>query len=104
LYVKKGGIFMALFDDLSKKAAKFTEKTIEKSSELADTAKLKISIKSAQADLDEQFIELGKIYYEMICKDNVFDENTMKIIQEIDSIKSKIEGLENNLKNVKKEE
>lgn len=95
---------MALFDDLSKKAAKFTEKTIEKSSELADTAKLKISIKSAQADLDEQFIELGKIYYEMICKDNVFDENTMKIIQEIDSIKSKIEGLENNLKNVKKEE
>ena len=51
---------MALFDDLTKKAAKFTEKTIEKSSELADTAKLKISIKSAQADLDKQFIELGK--------------------------------------------
>ena len=28
---------MALFDDLTKKAVKFTEKTIEKSSELADT-------------------------------------------------------------------
>ena len=69
---------MALFDDLSKKAAKFTEKTIEKSSELADTAKLKISIKSAQSDLDEQFIKLGKVYYEMICKDNVFDEDTAK--------------------------
>ena len=27
---------MALFDDLTKKAAKFTEKTIEKSSELVD--------------------------------------------------------------------
>ena len=77
---------MALFDDLSKKAAKFTEKTIEKSSELADTAKLKISIKSAQSDLDEQFIKLGKVYYEMICKDNVFDEDTAKIVQEIDSM------------------
>ena len=44
---------MALFDDLSKKAAKLTEKTIEKSSELADVAKTRVSIKSAQADLDE---------------------------------------------------
>ena len=48
---------MALFDDLSKKAAKLTEKTIEKSSELADVAKTRVSIKSAQADLDEKFIE-----------------------------------------------
>ena len=55
---------MALFDDLSKKAAKLTEKTIEKSSELADVAKTRVSIKSAQADLDEKFIELGKLYYE----------------------------------------
>lgn len=89
---------MALFDDLSKKAAKFTEKTIEKSSELADTAKLKISIKSAQSDLDEQFIELGKVYYEMICKDNVFDENTAKLVQQIDNIKDKINELEDQLK------
>lgn len=94
---------MALFDDLSKKAAKFTEKTIEKSSELADTAKLKISIKSAQSDLDEQLIELGKVYYDMICKDNVFDEDTAKIVQEIDIIKSKIVKLENDLKKVKKD-
>lgn len=92
---------MALFDDLSKKAAKFTEKTIEKSSELADTAKLKISIKSAQSDLDEQFIKLGKVYYEMICKDNVFDEDTAKIVQEIDSIKSRVDKLEDDLKKLK---
>ena len=59
---------MALFDDLTKKAVKFTEKTIEKSSELADTAKTKVSIKSAEADLDDQFIELGKLYYEVLNK------------------------------------
>ena len=88
---------MALFDDLTKKAAKFTEKTIEKSSELADTAKLKISIKSAQADLDKQLIELGKVYYDMCCKDNIFDQDTAKIVQEINEIKDKIEKLEKQL-------
>ena len=88
---------MALFDDLTKKAAKFTEKTIEKSSELADTAKLKISIKSAQADLDKQFIELGKVYYDMCCKDNIFDQDIAKIVQEINEIKDKIEKLEKQL-------
>ena len=67
---------MALFDDLTKKAAKFTEKTIEKSSELVDTAKTKVSIKSAEADLDDQFIELGK-----------FDE----INQRIENLKSSLE-------------
>ena len=49
---------MALFDDLTKKAVKFTEKTIEKSSELADTAKTKVSIKSAEADLDLSLIHI----------------------------------------------
>lgn len=34
----------------------------------------------------------------MICKDNVFDEDTAKIVQEIDIIKSKIVKLENDLK------
>lgn len=88
---------MALFDDLSKKAAKLTEKTIEKSSELADMAKTKVSIKSAQADLDDKFIELGKLYYELISEDNVFDEKTAEIVQEIDSINARIKELEENL-------
>ena len=28
--------------------------------------KRRVSIKSAQADLDEKFIELGKLYYELL--------------------------------------
>ena len=92
---------MALFDDLSKKAAKLTEKTIEKSSELADVAKTRVSIKSAQADLDEKFIELGKLYYEIISNDNIFDEKTAAIVQEIDSINTRIKELEAILPNNK---
>lgn len=88
---------MALFDDLTKKAAKFTEKTIEKSSELADTAKTKVSIKSAEADLDDQFIELGKLYYEVLNKDNVFDEKAAPVVQKIDEINQRIESLKSSL-------
>lgn len=90
---------MALFDNLGKKAAKLTEKTIEKSSELADTAKTKVSIKSAEADMDEQFIKLGKIYYDIMLKDNVIDEETAEIIKEIERLQEKIDNLKQNLKN-----
>ena len=88
---------MALFDNLGKKAAKLTEKTIEKSSELADTAKTKVSIKSAEADMDEQFIKLGKIYYNIMLKDNVIDEETAEIIKEIERLQEKIDNLKQNL-------
>lgn len=52
---------------------------------------------SAQADLDEKFIELGKLYYEIISNDNIFDEKTAAIVQEIDSINTRIKELEANL-------
>ena len=91
------GRTMALFDDLTKKAAKFTEKTIEKSSEFVDTTKTKVSIKSAEADLDDQFIELGKLYYEVLNKDNVFDEKAAPVVQKIDEINQRIESLKSNL-------
>ncbi|OUQ08166.1 hypothetical protein B5E92_04640 [Erysipelatoclostridium sp. An15] len=90
---------MALFDNLSKKAVKLTEKTIEKSSELADTAKTKLSIKSAEADMDEQFIKLGKIYYDIMLKDNVIDEDSVEIVKEIERLQEKIDNLKQNLNN-----
>lgn len=90
---------MALFDNLSKKAVKLTEKTIEKSSELADTAKIKLSIKSAEADMDEQFIKLGKMYYDIMIKDNVIDEDSVEIVKEIERLQEKIDNLKQNLKN-----
>ena len=95
--LRKKGRTMALFDDLTKKAAKFTEKTIEKSSEFVDTTKTKVSIKSAEADLDDQFIGLGKLYYEVLNKDNVFDEKAAPVVQKIDEINQRIESLKSNL-------
>ena len=96
-YVDDIWFLVPLFDDLTKKEAKFTEKTIEKSSELVDTAKTKVSIKSAEADLDDQFIELGKLYYEVLNKDNVFDEKAAPVVQKIDEINQRIENLKSSL-------
>ena len=87
---------MPLLDDLTKKAAKFTEKTIEKSDELAKTAKTKISIQSAKADLDDEYKNLGEIYYTMI-KDQQNDVSTQSIVDKIKEIQERIEQLENSL-------
>ena len=44
---------MPLFDDFTKKAAKFTEEAIDKTQELAGTAKLKLKIKNLESDRDD---------------------------------------------------
>ena len=85
---------MALFDDLTKKAAKLTEKTIEKTGELADEAKLKIAIKSQEADLDDVYKELGKRYYHLL-KDPEYDDYSHDLVDQADSILAKIEELKN---------
>ena len=41
---------MPLFDDLTKKAAKLTEEAIDKTQELAGTAKLKLKMKNLESD------------------------------------------------------
>ncbi|WRK52816.1 hypothetical protein SD457_21690 [Coprobacillaceae bacterium CR2/5/TPMF4] len=49
--------------------------------------------------MDEQFIKLGKIYYNIMLKDNVIDEETAEIIKEIERLQEKIDNLKQNLKN-----
>ena len=85
---------MALFDDLTKKAAKLTEKTIEKSGELAEEAKLKIAIKSQEASLDDVYKELGKRYYHLL-KDPEYNDDSSDLVNQADSILNKIEELKN---------
>ena len=55
------------------------------------------SIMGQIADLDDQFIELGKLYYEVLNKDNVFDEKAAPVVQKIDEINQRIENLKSSL-------
>ena len=57
---------MALFDDITKKAAKFTEDAIDKTQEFAGNAKIKLKIKNIESDRDDVYKELGQYYFKLI--------------------------------------
>ncbi|UTY39931.1 hypothetical protein NMU03_03760 [Allocoprobacillus halotolerans] len=84
---------MALFDDLTKKAAKFTEEAIDKTQELAGTAKLKLKIKNLESDRDEVYRDLGKYYYNQIHESSVIDDDVMEMYRHIGEYDEKIEEL-----------
>lgn len=81
---------MPLFDDLTKKAAKLTEEAIDKTQELAGTAKLKLKMKNLESDRDDVFRDLGKYYYQQIQTSGVVDEEVMDMYRHIEEYNQKI--------------
>ncbi len=88
---------MPLFDDFTKKAAKFTEEAIDKTQELAGTAKLKLKIKNLESDRDDVYRDLGRYYYEQIDSQGVIDEDAMDMYRRIGEYNQKIEDLKKSL-------
>lgn len=89
---------MALFDDLTKKAAKFTEEAIDKTQELAGVAKLKLKIKNLESDRDDVFVDLGKIFYDQLKdQDIIVDEELENLCQQVRDYENKIIELEKQL-------
>ena len=95
-YYRVGGRMMPLFDDFTKKAAKFTEEAIDKTQELAGTAKLKLKMKNLESDRDDVFRELGKYYYQQIHDSGVIDDEVMEMYRHIGEYNDKIEELKDN--------
>lgn len=54
---------MGLIDNISKGAKTFAEKAVKKTGEVAESAKLAISLKSEEIKLDGLFEELGRLCY-----------------------------------------
>ena len=88
---------MALFNDLTKKAAKLTEQTIDKSQELASTAKIKLKIKNLKSDQDDLYRDLGRYYYDVIKNQDSIDATVMDIRMKIDDLDEKIKELQQSL-------
>ena len=85
---------MALFDDLTKKAAKFTEEAIDKTQEFAGTAKIKLKIKNLESDRDDVYRELGKYYFQLL-----EDQNSI----EVSEMRSRIYNFDAEINELKKE-
>ena len=83
---------MALFDDLTKKAAKFTEEAIDKTQEFAGTAK----IKNLESDRDDVYRELGKYYFQLLEDQNSIDA-------EVSEMRSRIYNFDAEINELKKE-
>lgn len=92
---------MALFDDFSKKAAKFTESAIDKTKEIAGTAELKLKKKNLETDLDEVYANLGKYYYELIQDENSVNEEVAQMRIQINDLKANIKELEEEIEEIK---
>ena len=87
---------MALFDDLTKKAAKFTEEAIDKTQEFAGTAKIKLKIKNLESDRDDVYRELGKYYFQLLEDQNSIDA-------EVSEMRSRIYNFDAEINELKKE-
>lgn len=85
---------MPLFDDLTKKAAKFTEEAIDKTGEFASLAKLKLKIKNLESDRDDVYRELGKYYYQLMESQGVYEEDVVTLCRRIQDIGEQIQQLQ----------
>lgn len=92
---------MALFDDLTKKAAKFTEEAIDKTQELAGTAKMKLKIKNLESDRDDVYRDLGKYYFELLKDQNSIDEEIAEMRSRIYDYDAEIEELKKEIEDYK---
>lgn len=88
---------MALFDDLTKKAAKFTEEAIDKTQEFAGTAKVKLKIKNLESDRDDVYRELGKYYFHLLEDQNSIDEEISEMRLRIYDYDAEIEELKRSI-------
>ncbi|MCD7950810.1 MAG: hypothetical protein LUG12_11225 [Erysipelotrichaceae bacterium] len=88
---------MALFDDFTKKAAKVTEEAIDKTQELASTAKLKLKIKNLETDRDDVYCKLGQYYFELIKNNDNLGDDVKENCQKIVELTNQIEELKQQL-------
>lgn len=84
---------MPLFDDITKKAAKLTEEAIEKTQEIAGTAKIKLKIKNLESDRDDVYRDLGQYFYLQMQETGVIDDDVMDMYRHLNEYEAKIEEL-----------
>ena len=84
---------MALLDELTRKAVRFSEDVVDKTQDFASKAQLQLKIKSLEADCHDLYYELGKYYYHKIQQENSIDAATFDMRQRINEVESEIADL-----------
>ena len=53
---------MAIWDDITKKAAALSEKAVKQAKDLSEVAKLKLQIAEAEKTAEDTYAQLGRLY------------------------------------------
>jgi ribosomal protein L40E len=98
----KGGIYMSVFENFTRKVTETAKAAAKKSSDLVEVTKLNMSIGSEEDKIEKVYKEIGKIVYENYSNgasvDDVFIEKCKEIASYEDNIKemrSKVRELKN---------
>lgn len=86
-------INMALFDNITKKAAKMGEDFLDRSQELADNLQLQLKVKNLEADCDDVYKDLGKYCYRYLKTHPSHHNEVIRYIEEIEDYEKQINDI-----------
>ena len=90
---------MAFFDRLSKTVAEAGQKTIAKTKELADTSRLNMMISDEEKMINNQYLQIGKLYVSTHKDD--FEEDFAEMISAIAGSEAKIRDYRKQIQDIK---
>lgn len=90
---------MAFFDELGKKVSEAGQKTLQKTKELSDTARLNSMLSDEERRIDNYYFEIGKLY--AFLHGNDYEEDFATMIQGIEDAKCKMQDLKKQIQEVK---
>lgn len=93
---------MALWEDIAKSAKDAAAYTVKKTEELTSIAKIKMSIRSEENNLDKCFSEIGSMYYAYQRQGEDHTSEIAALLMEADQVKEKIKCLRDSLAKLQK--
>lgn len=93
---------MALWEDIAKSAKDAAAYTVKKTEELTSVAKIKMSIRSEENNLDKCFSEIGSLYYAYQRQGEDHTSEIAALLMEADQVQAKIKCLRDSLAKLQK--
>ncbi|MCI8611604.1 MAG: hypothetical protein HFE66_06775 [Clostridiales bacterium] len=93
---------MALWEDIAKSAKDAAAYTVKKTEELTSIAKIKMSIRGEENNLDKCFSEIGSLYYAYQRQGEDHTSEIAALLMEADQVREKIKCLRDSLAKLQK--
>lgn len=92
---------MGFLDDAINKTKEVFDVACQKTGEVVTTEKQKFNIASLKSKREKDFADLGRIYFELVKKDNDLDDETRNLVDAINEKNEEIARLNADIQNIK---